>query len=208
MKGELKMSDNSNINLEKSRINIATLILFLINITVFILMSILSNTRGILLLDPNNVIQAPWTLITVFFAQENFLHLIVNMALLLIFGKELEKTIGGKHVFLIYFISGFLGSLVVIPFAGITNWTGQIAGASAAIFGITAAFAAINPEKIILKGKMKQWALSLFIINILIYFINPDVSIGAPAHAIGIILGYLYGLWLKRNNSYLNESKE
>ena len=194
------MSENLITNSKTKRLIPATCILFFINVTVFILMSIFSNTREILLLDPHNVTQAPWTLISVFFAQENFFHLLVNMTLLLIFGTELEKNVGGRHVVLVYFMCGFLGSLAILPFSNLIQWTGLIAGASAATFGITAAFAAINPDKIILKGKMKQWVLSLFLVNMVIYFLNPDVSIGAPAHAIGIIVGYLYGLWLKRNN--------
>jgi len=198
------MSDYLIANLKKRRISPATLIIFFINVIVFILISISSNIRGILLLDPSNVMQAPWTLLSVFFAHENFLHLLVNMALLLIFGKELEKIVGERHVYLIYFMCGFLGSLVIIPFAEITQWTGLIAGASAATFGLIAAFAAINPEKIILKGKMKQWVLSLFVINTVIYFLNPTVSIGAPGHAVGIIIGFLYGLWLKKNNEIIN----
>ena len=188
------MSDNSITNLKNVGRSPTTITLFFMNVIVFILITILPNTREILLLDPQNVTQAPWTLISVFFAQENFFHLLVNMGLLLIFGIELEKVVGGRHVFLIYFLCGLTGSLVIIPFASIIQWTGPVAGASAATFGITAAFAAINPNKIILKGKVKQWALSLFIINIVIYFLNPDVSIAAPSHALGIIAGFIYGL--------------
>ncbi len=193
------MSYNSITNLKTKRLSPAICMLFLINVIVFILMATISNSREILLLDPHNVTQAPWTLISVFFAQENFFHLIVNMVLLLVFGIELEKVVGGRHVFLIYLLCGFLGSLVIIPFANVIQWTGSIAGASAATFGITAAYAAIKPNRVILKGKMKQWALSLFLINIVIYLLNPSVSIGAPAHALGIIVGYLYGIWLKRS---------
>jgi len=158
------------------------------------------SSSEILLLDPHKWTQTPWTLISVFFSHEVLVHLLANMGLLFIFGGELEKIVNSRNVFFIYFLTGFLGSVTIVPYAGIMQWTGPIAGASAATFGITAALAAINPNKIILKGKAKHWVLSLFVVNIITTLLSPQVTVGAPAHASGIILGFICGLWIKRRN--------
>lgn len=193
----MSKNKNNSIGRENSRV-LAVYLLIAANIVVFIFLKLLPESREVLLLDPQTFKQAPWTLVTVFFSQENFFHLLVNTGLLFIFGRDLENIIGRKNVFIIYLLSGFLGSLSIIPYASIIQWTGPVAGASAATFGLSATYAAINPDRMILKGKAKHWALSLFIVNIVISLSNPEVSIAAPAHSIGLIIGVIYGLWIKK----------
>ncbi len=181
--------------------SIATYVLILLNILVFLIIITVPNSREAILLNPEFIRQTPWTLFTVIFSHELPLHLIINMALVFLFGRELEQIAGSRNVLLVYILPGVLGSLTVIPYANIIQWTGPTVGASAAVFGVVAALAAIFPDKIILKGKVKHWMMALFAINLVITFLNPEISIGGPAHAIGIIAGYLMGVWLRKGES-------
>lgn len=179
----------------------ATFILILINIVVFAILNVFPDTRTVLLVDPEHVTQTPWTLVSASFSHELLFHLAVNMGLVFVFGRELERLVGGGYVVFLYLLTGVLGVLTIIPFANVIQWTGPVAGASAAAFGIVAAVAAIRPDLTILKGKTTQWLVALFVINLVILVMNPEVSIGGPAHAVGLISGYLLGSRMKHRAS-------
>lgn len=197
---------NGNM-LEKYKENIragqGTLVIILINLIIFIALNIIPNIEDKLLLssDVNIIIERPWTLITVFFSHEIHLHIILNMALLFIFGLQLEKITNSKLLFSLYLLAGFIGSLVVVPVAFLIGTEDLITGASAAVFGIVTAFAVMRPDTLILRSKAKWWALALFIFNAIIVIINPQTSVGAAAHIAGIIVGLLFGYWLKIKES-------
>lgn len=120
------------------------------------------------------------------------------MGLIFIFGRNLEILVGGKHLFMIYFISGIVGSISIIIYTPFINWEGLIAGASASTFGVTSAFAMIKPNEIVLKEKAKYWPIALFISNVALMIINPSVSIGGFAHIFGILIGIIYGRAIKK----------
>ncbi len=180
--------------------NYATLMIIAINIVIFIVLNTIPNIETELLIYPNLILKKPWTLVTVFFSHLIHVHLLVNMALLLIFGIKLEKLTSSKVVLLIYIISGFIGSLSIIPVSVVLDWTKDVAGASAAVFGVVAAFSVMQPNAIVLKSKAKTWLMSLFVSNIVIAILNPSISIGAGAHVAGIIVGMVYGYCLKRRS--------
>lgn len=116
------------------------------------------------------------------------------MGLLFIFGRQLEKITSSKSFLLVCFFTGLMGSLTFIPLAPLIGWTGgPVVGASAAVWVVVAAFAAMRPNALILKGKAKHWAAALFIGNAILLFLDPQAMIGAA----GIILGVMCGYWLK-----------
>lgn len=178
----------------------ATIILIALNIVVFFILRIFPATSEILLLTPDKAVfaQKPWSLITVFFSHEVIIHLILNMFILFVFGTAFEQTADKKHLIIVYFLAGFSGSLTFIPYAPLIGWTGPVVGASASAFGVATLFSATNPNALILKSKSKNWAIALFVVNLLIAVANPETSVGAPAHIVGLIVGSLYGLWLKK----------
>lgn len=177
----------------------ATLAIIIVNIIVFIAIKTNPGIAEVLLLYPeyNIILARPWTLITVFFSHEVFVHLLVNMGLLFVFGVELERVINSRRVPFVYLISGLIGSIAFAPYAQLIGSTGTAVGASAAAWGVASAFAAIYPNKAILKGKAKHWVLALFIGNIMLAINNPQMSVGAGTHSVGIIVGLLYGFWFK-----------
>lgn len=180
-----------------------TLAIILVNLIAFMALNMIPNMGDNLLLSPdiNMIIEKPWTLITVFFSHKIHFHMLLNMALLLIFGSRLEKITSTKMLFFFYLIAGFIGSLVIIPVASLIGNEDLMAGASAAVFAIVIMYAVLRPDAILLKSKAKWWALSLFIFNLIIAFINPETSDGAAAHVAGIIVGLICGYWLKNKES-------
>ncbi|RSK27599.1 rhomboid family intramembrane serine protease [Bacillus sp. HMF5848] len=179
----------------------ATLTLIVINILIFIALNVSSDLIDIFLLDPdlNNIMNRPWTLLTVFFSHEIHIHILLNLLLIFVFGTQLEMVTNKKMMFLTYILSGFIGNLAILAYAPLIGYSdGPIAGASAAAFGIVAVYGTIKPNNIILKSKSKYWVLALFIVNAILTIQNPEVSIGGPAHATGIVVGLFLGYWYKK----------
>lgn len=187
--------------------NYAVLILICINIIVFIALNAFPDLRDVFLLnaEPKIALEKPWTLITVFFSHELLIHILLNMFLVLVFGTELYKETNAKVVYIAYILCGFIGSLSVLVYASLIGYNGGlIAGASAASFGIVATYVMLQPNAIILKSKSKYWLIALFVVNAILTIQNPQVSVGGPAHAIGILVGLLIGWLLKKKLSSKN----
>jgi membrane associated rhomboid family serine protease len=91
-----------------------------------------------------------WQLITFQFLHGGAFHLIMNCLMLWMFGRSLEETLGRSTFLKLYFTSGTLGGLLQV----LCGWTfpshfgaGAVVGASAGVFGLIAAFAALNWEQ-------------------------------------------------------------
>ncbi|RQD75184.1 MAG: rhomboid family intramembrane serine protease [Candidatus Syntrophonatronum acetioxidans] len=175
----------------------ATLAIILINIIVYIALITVPNIADILLLDPDKILEKPWTLVTVFFSHEWLIHIFLNMGFFFIFSRQLEKLTSSTTVLIVYLTCGFIGSLTFMPFAPLIGWSGPVVGASAAVWGVAAAFAAMRPDFLILKGKAKHWIAALFVGNTVLLVLNPQIMIGAAAHYAGIVVGLICGYWLK-----------
>ncbi|NMB01061.1 MAG: rhomboid family intramembrane serine protease [Firmicutes bacterium] len=179
----------------------ATGTLLLVNIILFVALNVSPGSVGLFLLDPNMVAERPWTLVTVFFSHKRLVHILLNMLLLFVFGTRLEARASAKALFGVYVLSGFLGSLSILPYASAISYGGgPIAGASASAFGVVAAFGALRPNALVLKSKSIHWVIALFIVNVLLTIQNPQVSVGGPAHAVGIIVGLVYGYLLRQGD--------
>lgn len=196
----------------KSVSGTGVLSLLLINLFFFAILNALPTTSNYLLLDPTVefMLQRPWTLLSVFFSHENIVHLASNMFLLLYFGYHLEKIVGVKKVILIYVTSGLIGSLTMPMIASLIQWEGIAAGASGACFGIVGALAAIKPNhkfikekskllNVLMGGNVMTFAILMFGMNLFLFISNPEESVGAGAHAFGLIFGWIVGLYQKAN---------
>ena len=191
--------------------NPTTLTLIFTNIIIFIALNTFSYLSGLFLLDPsiNMVMNRPWTLLTVIFSHELHIHILLNMFLVLIFGTQLERETNAKVVLYVYLLSGFIGSLTIPVYASQIGFDGELlSGASAAAFGIVAAYAALQPNNIILKSKSKYWVVALFIVNAVLTIQNPYVSVGGPAHAVGIVVGLIFGYLFKRRFKGVKNDKQ
>jgi membrane associated rhomboid family serine protease len=204
----MKMNVVENFK-ESSRDGKGTLAILFINVTLFLAINAISSMKEQLLLstDVQIIMGKPWTLITVFFSHEIPVHILLNMAVFIVFGLALERITNAKTVWFVYFGTGLVGSLAMVPVANLIGIEDLSAGASAAVFGTVTAFAVMRPNVLIMKYKAKWYAVALFVVNGVMAFQNPQNIHGAVAHAVGIIGGLVAGYWLNRRlNSSTGES--
>lgn len=79
------------------------------------------------------------------FLHGSFMHLLLNMWGLFLFGSLVAPHLGGRKLIAIYLISGVLGNLLWLTF----NWNAPypLVGASGAVFGIMLAAAMLEPNQ-------------------------------------------------------------
>jgi membrane associated rhomboid family serine protease len=129
----------------------------------------------------------PWRMITSIFTHSpnSFLHILLNMYSLFIFGRVLEQMLGRGRFLALYLIAGFGGSVAVDLIASPTT---AVVGASGAIFGLMGAYFIINRH---LGGSSVQ-LIVLVVLNLAIGFFIPGIA--WEAHVGGLIAGGLVGL--------------
>ncbi len=185
------------------RFGSGTIGIVVINIVIYLMINLFPDLAENLLLcsDVKVIVQKPWTLMTVFFAHEIHIHILLNMFLFLIFGSELEKITNKRTLFAIYILAGLSGSFVIVPISNLIGNTALIAGASASVFGIVAAHGILRPDQLILRSKAKWWVTTLILLNAVTIFIGSQTSDSSAAHLVGIFVGLTIGYVLKKNNS-------
>src|SRR5437899_3325350 len=101
-----------------------------------------------------------WQLLSFQFLHANLLHLAGNCLVIFFLGRPVEDALGRKSFLALYFASGIVGGLcqtLAGVFAGAVGlqeyafaFGGSVVGASAGGFGITAAFALLFPDQILM----------------------------------------------------------
>lgn len=141
------------------------------------------------MLNPSNVWDRPWTVVTSAFMHAGILHFLINMIALNSFLKldvYSDKKDLNKNLIIVYVLSIFSSALFVILFSDSGVPT---VGASGAIFGIFGAM--------LVYYKYNEERLSLFItllINMGITFSIPNIS--WQAHLGGLLMGIICGLFM------------
>jgi membrane associated rhomboid family serine protease len=167
-----------------------TLSLIGINVAIWLLQVMPgSYVTDLLAYVPQITAVQPWRMITAGFVHDpnNFLHLLLNMYSLYIFGQVLEPMIGRARFAALYFISIFGGSVGVLWLASPDSW---VVGASGAIFGLMAAYFVILRSVGANSGQM----LGLIAINLVFGFFSSGVS--WQGHVGGLITGGIVALVL------------
>lgn len=139
----------------------------------------------------------PWSPFTVMFVHEDFVHLAVMVVMLAAFGMVLEHSAPARHLIAVYLLAGVAGSLgVVASLAAFPSLAddGTFVGASAAVFGVTAAVVAMRPRARIYRGQATQWLAVLVAVNVVFAFAQPLSSV---AHLVGLAVGVMYGRRLR-----------
>lgn len=174
------------------RILIATVLMFFVQMTA-------SGIASLLVFDPRTVLIRPWTIVTYMFLHGGIGHIFWNMLGLYFFGPRVESRLGSRRFIILYVISGIAGallSLVLAPGA-------RIIGASAAVFGVTLAFARFWPrERIYIWGVIPVEARWLVIIYAAIDVFGASgfgrAGIANFAHLGGFAGALLYLLYVER----------
>lgn len=125
-----------------------------------------------------------WRLVSNGFVHENLLHIGFNMYLLYMLGLMLEPAIGSLRFGVIYFTSLLTGSFGVLLLSD-----AQSIGASGAVFGLLGA--AVIELRARGVSVMQTGIGALIALNLLITFLDPNISIGA--HVGGLAGGLLSG---------------
>ena len=90
-----------------------------------------------------------WQLLTYQFLHSGWMHLLLNGWVIFMFGRELEHYLGGKKYLALVFSSGIVGGVfqVLVALLWPHYFGGPVVGASAAAFGLVAAYAMMFPDR-------------------------------------------------------------
>ncbi len=139
----------------------------------------------------------PWQLATYGFLHGDMMHILFNMFMLWMFGRELELMMGSRR-FLIYFMTGVVGAGIVQLI--VAAWQGggyPTVGASGGVFALLLAFGMTFPNRMIMlifppiPMKAKYMVIIFGVFELYL-----GVSGGAPgvanfAHLGGMLFGFL-----------------
>src|SRR5436305_5945877 len=130
-----------------------------------------------------------WRLLTAAFLHYGPFHLLMNMLALYWFGSLLEQRIGSAKYLLLYLVSGLAGSAGAL----LASPLQPTVGASGAIFGVLGAGLVLERQRDDVFGGS---ALGIIVINLVLTFSIPNISIGG--HIGGLIGGAVCALGLTR----------
>jgi hypothetical protein len=175
-----------------------------INVVIFIIQNIVPGFTDAFVLNSDQVLSAPWTLITSIFLHADVMHILFNMFALLIFGLILENIIGSRRFIAIYFASGLLASIGSVFFYNSTL------GASGAIFGVLGCLALLRPRMTVgvyFVPMPMVVAAGVWAVLDLVGVFYPS-NVANIAHIIGLIIGILFGLLLREKFSEKREKRK
>jgi membrane associated rhomboid family serine protease len=182
----------------------ATVALVILNVLVFVVQSLLPGTlKGFSVeffalslwgLKHGYV----WQLLTYQFMHAGLMHLVFNCWAIYIFGREVELALGRSRFLTMYFASGVLGGLVQ-ALAGLLLGgasAAPVVGASAAAFGLAAAFAILFPDQVLLLFFIlplrARYVLWLSAILAVLGIVFPTSNVAHAAHLGGMLAGALF----------------
>ena len=128
-----------------------------------------------------------WRMFTTLFLHDGILHLLFNMWALWVIGGFVEAAVGRFKFVLLYFMSGFAGSVLVLLVAPVNS---LVVGASGAIFGLFGALAVhafLNRGRDFQSRALLRNVLFLLVINLVFTFTASAIS--WQAHVGGLVVG-------------------
>lgn len=189
--------------------------IFLINVILGLVLIVLVNSAGIglaegivsfLALSPYYIIHRfyLWQFVTYMFVHFEIWHLLFNMMVLWFFAPDLEQRWGTRRFWRFYLITGTGAGLLhfIVSMALLFGFhqryeTGFLVGASGALYGVMLAFAAYNPEALLLVwGVFPIKAKYLMAIMIFAEFMFTASGTGRGVsnltHLSGLLIAYIW----------------
>jgi membrane associated rhomboid family serine protease len=201
------MAYNNNFRNTMQRTTPVVLNLIIINVLVFIAQVLFDGpypqekiTRIIELYPYNSIFFKPYQLVTSMFAHGGFLHILLNMYALWLFGTILERIWGAKRFLIFYFACGLAAGVAHMLLAN-----APAVGASGAIMGLLAAFAYMYPNTefyiIPIPFAIKaKYLVAIYAAYDIFGSIKNFDNIGHFAHLGGLVMGFiLVIIWNKTN---------
>ncbi len=169
-----------------------------INVVVYLLLTVNPALGQYLMLSPAGIRgHYYYQLLSAAFTHFDFMHILLNMWGLYLFGRLVTPYLGPVALLGLYVAGGVAGNLLYLA----CNWHTQIPllGASGAVFGITLAGAMFQPNREFLTAFLPFWPIktkSLVVIYAIleVYSLNmtPSDGIAHLAHLGGFVGGYLF----------------
>ena len=149
---------------------------------------------------PALVIEWPWTLVTSVFLHADFNHLLFNMFALFFFGSYLERLVGSNRFLIIFIAAGIVGNLGY--FVTAPNNMIPAIGASGAAYGVMGTLAILAPFiRVYVWGLLPVPIVVLTAVYALLdvsgLFISSGSNIAHGAHLAGLLVGLVFGLYLR-----------
>ena len=141
-----------------------------------------------------------WQLLTYSFMQINLLHLAVNMAALVFFGRRLEALWGARNFLVYYFGCVLAGGGIWLVWAAVTGYANATAGASGGVFGLLLAYAIVDPKAAVVEGvkAIPRWVFVLFFgsLELLLGVFDRNAGVAHFAHVGGMVGGAIvFAFW-------------
>jgi membrane associated rhomboid family serine protease len=172
---------------------IANAVIFLLTITVF---------TGpwffdVFAFSPTRAVTHWWSFASYMFLHGGFLHLAFNMLMLFFFGPAVEVRMGGTAFGLYYLVCGLGGAVFSFAVSALTT-VAPFVGASAAVFGVSLAFAMHWPDAPVyvfplpVPIKAKWLVIFLATINLVLAISGAQDGVAHLAHLGGFLFGFIY----------------
>jgi membrane associated rhomboid family serine protease len=133
------------------------------------------------------VLHEYWRMFSSMFLHQGILHLALNMWALWVVGRFVEASLGRVKFLVIYFVSGFAGSVLVLvaapPYALVVGASGAIAG----IFGALAVHAFLNRGRDFQSRALLNSVIFILVLNVVLNVSSSQLS--WQAHVGGIVAG-------------------
>jgi len=157
-----------------------------------------------------------WQLGTYIFLHASLWHLLINLLVLWMFGKDLELTWGSRRFYSYFFLCGIGAAIInvtvkvaLVHFGIGTFNTGPTMGASGAIFGVLIAMAVLYPHQQVwvfpfpVSIPMRPFVAIMGAIEFYYTFTAPGDGVSHVCHLGGMLVGYIY----LRRGSFLYNSR-
>jgi membrane associated rhomboid family serine protease len=138
-----------------------------------------------------------WQLVTYMFLHGGTMHILFNMLLLWMMGREVEMTLGGRTFLRLFFVCG-----VVAGLCSMVMWNSVVLGASGAVLGILAAYGQLFPDRIILAFFIVPMQVRHFIWVVAALDLLGAVAGGGRIAHLAHIGGLFTGIILMRTGLY------
>jgi membrane associated rhomboid family serine protease len=136
--------------------------------------------------------------LTSIFLHASLEHILINMAVLFLFGTYLERMVGSKRFLLIFILAGIIGNIGYL-ITSVNPMTPSV-GASGAIYGVMGTIAVLDPFLIVYIGFIVPLpmivAVPAYALLDLLGLFTPD-TVAHGAHLGGLVIGVIYGFYLK-----------
>ena len=191
--------------MERNQKAVCTTALIVINIGVFLVLSVLGATEDTLFMLEHGAMYGPYVveghqyyrIFTCLFLHFGIEHLLNNMVLLGALGWNLELETGRIKFLIIYFISGLGGNLLSLWMNMSTDKMVVSAGASGAIFGLMGALLCVVLKNQGRVGRLTNRGLLVMVV-LSLYFGFTSSGVDNAAHVGGLVCGFVMAAVLYR----------